>query len=493
MITGTLLDALRSGAFLTRERVRLVGFALLAAYAIGLAYLAVTAHGLSDAQGRPLGTDFSNIYAAGTYVLEGRPEAPFDPALQYAREQAIFGAATPFYGWHYPPFFLFVAAPLALLPYVPALLLWQAATLALYLLAIRAILIGPPWHCASPGPADEARSRLGTTWRTPPPGGGRSARVSGPGGGDGGATHAAAPSPHPGPPPAIRPSPSRGGCSDATTLPAGEGGFADPLWLLLALAFPAVFVNLGHGHNGFLTAALIGAALAVLDRRPVLAGILFGLLAYKPQFGLLVPLALVATARYRSFAAACATVAALLVITTLAFGPPVWEAFFASLHFTRTVVLEAGETGWHKIQSVFALVRMWGGPIALAYAVQSAATLALAVAVVWLWRLKVDFALKAAVLVIAAILATPYSLDYDMTALAPAIAFLAVHGSRHGFAPYEKAALAALWFAPLIARTVAEAVGLPLGVLAMAAVLGLALNRAAATCGLIERFRLAAG
>ena len=104
---------------------------------------------------------------------------------------------------------------------------------------------------------------------------------------------------------------------------------------------------------------------------------------------------------------------------------------------------------------------------------------------------QIDFALKAAVLVIAAILATPYSLDYDMTALAPAIAFLAVHGLRHGFAPYEKTALAAMWLAPLLARTVAEAVGLPLGLIAMAA--GLALSRAAATCAFIERLRLAAG
>ena len=46
-----------------------------------------------------------------------------------------------------------------------------------------------------------------------------------------------------------------------------------------------MFVNIGHGHNGFLTAALIGSALVVLDRRPVLAGVLFGLIAYKPQFG----------------------------------------------------------------------------------------------------------------------------------------------------------------------------------------------------------------
>src|SRR6185312_2585493 len=96
---------------------------------------------------------------------------------------------------------------------------------------------------------------------------------------------------------------------------------ADPLWLLIAIAFPAVFVNLGHGHNGFLTAALFGAALVVLDRRPVVAGILFGLLAYKPQFGVLIPLVLIASGRWRCFAAAAVTVALSAVATTLAFGP----------------------------------------------------------------------------------------------------------------------------------------------------------------------------
>jgi alpha-1,2-mannosyltransferase len=144
----------------------------------------------------------------------------------------------------------------------------------------------------------------------------------------------------------------------------------DPLWLVLALAFPAVFVNLGHGHNGFLTAALIGAALVNLDRRPLLAGVLVGLLVYKPQFGIMFPLVFAATGRWRSFAAAAATVAGLALATTLAFGIPVWDAFLASTHFTRTIVLEAGETGWEKIQSVFSVVRMWGGPVALAYAVR---------------------------------------------------------------------------------------------------------------------------
>ena len=131
---------------------------------------------------------------------------------------------------------------------------------------------------------------------------------------------------------------------------------------------------------------------------------------------------------------------------------------------------------------------MWGGPVALAYTVQSAVTLMVAVALVWVWRARVDFPLKAAALIIAALLATPYSLDYDMTVLAPAIAFLAVNGLRHGFAPYEKTALAALWVAPLVARSIAQAILAPVGVLTMAAVFCLVLHRAAQETRLFERW-----
>src|SRR5690348_322421 len=137
-------DALRSGAWVTRERMRLVAGLVLAFGMIAAVFLVATSDGLNDRFGRPLGTDFSNVYAAGTYMLDGAPAAPFDPPRQYAREQAIFGAATPFFGWHYPPFFLGVAALLALMPYGLALAVWQGVTFALYLLAIRAVLLIPP-------------------------------------------------------------------------------------------------------------------------------------------------------------------------------------------------------------------------------------------------------------------------------------------------------------------------------------------------------------
>lgn len=394
------LRHLRDGDWLTRERVRLVALALLAASALGVIFLVATSDGLNDRMGRPLGTDYSDVYAAGTYVLDGEATAPFNPPRQYQREQAIFGQATQFYGWHYPPFFLGIAALLATMPFWLSLLLWQGVTLGLYLWAVRAIV-----------------------------------------------------------------------------------GVGDKLWLVLAVAFPAVFINLGHGHNGFLTAALIAGALLTLDTRPILAGILIGCLAYKPQFGLLIPLVLVVSGRWRVFFAAAATVALLALAVTLAFGVEVWTAFLASTGFTRTVVLEQGGTGWYKIQSVFSWVRMWHGSVPLAYAVQGAVTLTIAAALALIWRARVPFALQAAALLIGTILATPYSLDYDLMLLAPAIAFLAAGGMQRGFAPWEKTLLAALWLVPLLTRSVAEATLIPLAVPLMLAGFGFLLHRAIAQGG----------
>jgi hypothetical protein len=147
--------------------------------------------------------------------------------------------------------------------------------------------------------------------------------------------------------------------------------------------------------------------------------------------------------------------------------------------FTREVVLERGDTGWHKIQSVFSWARMWGASVGLAYLAQATVTLCVGAALVWLWRTATPFALKAAALLIATLLATPYSLDYDLMLLAPAIAFLAIDGLKRGFAPYEKTLLALLWLVPLIARTVAQASLVPLAVPAMIALFAMIMTRIA--------------
>lgn len=229
-----------------------------------------------------------------------------------------------------------------------------------------------------------------------------------------------------------------------------------------ALAFPATLVNLGHGQNGFLTAALFGFGFLSLERRPLVAGLCFGLLAYKPQFAVLLPVALLAGGHFRAALAAAATVAAMIAASLLAFGPIVWSAFAQSLAFTRQVV-EQGAAGFAKIQSAFAAMRLLGGDIGAAYAVQTTVTLAALCALVRLWRSRADEHAKAAATIAATLLATPYCLDYDMVALGPAIAFLVARAMGKGFWPFEKSILAAVFVAPLAVRPIATLAAIPLG------------------------------
>jgi len=393
---------LRSGQWLTAERARGYSLILLAVYVIATVGWIALSDGLVDRNGKPLGTDFSSFYAAGSLVLDGRAGHVYDLAMHYAREQQIFGAATPYYGWLYPPIFLLVATPLALLPYPLALAAWQGGSFAFYLAVIAAIL-----------------------WRQ-----------------------------------------------------RRDGGPVAGLWLPVAAAFPAVFINLGHGQNGFLTAGLLGAALVALPSRPMLSGILFGLLAYKPQFAVLIPVALLATGQWRTILAAGATVIVLAAASYVAFGPELWWSFAASTETSRKLLLEQGDVGFEKLQSVFAAVRMWGGGVSLAYIVQGLASAVALCSVAWMWRRSADRDLKAALLLVATLLASPHVLDYDLMILAPAIAFMVAAGVARGFRRYEITLLAAAWITPLLAREVAGSTGIPLGLMAVLMLYVLILRRA---------------
>ncbi|MDE2630933.1 MAG: DUF2029 domain-containing protein, partial [Alphaproteobacteria bacterium] len=148
--------------------------------------------------------------------------------------------------------------------------------------------------------------------------------------------------------------------------------------VLLALAAPWTLADLFVGQNGFLTAALIGLVLLNLERRPILSGVLLGLLTYKPQFGLLFPLALAAGGHWRSFVWACATASFLIAFSDFVFGPPTFAAFLDLLPQTTQTLLDEGAVGWSKLQSVYGLVRWLGLPDTAGWTAQAAVTLACA-------------------------------------------------------------------------------------------------------------------
>src|ERR1700744_5631540 len=131
--------------------------------------------------------------------------------------------------------------------------------------------------------------------------------------------------------------------------------------LLLALAVPMLLNNVLVGQNGFLTAALIGGTLYLMPVRPVLSGICLGLLSYKPQYGLLFPLVLIAASQWTVFFTAAIVAVTMAVMSGVAFGTGSWQAFFHWMPAFSQAFLTEGKAPWWKMQSLFALIRYFGG------------------------------------------------------------------------------------------------------------------------------------
>jgi hypothetical protein len=248
-----------------------------------------------------------------------------------------------------------------------------------------------------------------------------------------------------------------------------------PFGLLLALAFPVVLTNTLVGQNGFLTASLIGGALYLMPMRPVLSGICLGLLSYKPQYGLLFPLVLIAASQWTVFFTAGAVAVAMALASWLAFGTESWQAFFHWMPMFSQAFLTEGRAPWGKMQSIFAVVRYFGGTEPIGWLFQWIMSAMVAVVLTLVWRSRISYPLKAAALATGTLLITPYLFLYDLVVLAIAMAFLVRIGLRKGFERHELPALglavALLMFYPLV--------GAPTGFVATLIVSGLI----AARCG----------
>ncbi len=253
----------------------------------------------------------------------------------------------------------------------------------------------------------------------------------------------------------------------------------DRIGYLLAAAFPAVLSNFIVGQNGFLTAGLIGGALLLLESEPVAAGALIGLLSFKPQLGLLFPIALAAGGRWRAFAAAATVTVLLAAAAWLAFGTASWLAFFASLGQASQAFLAQDLADWSKFQTAFGLARTIGGSEMLAWSVQIAVALCAAGAIAALWRSDRAFEIKAAALGTGAMLATPYLFTYDLVILAVPLAFLFRLGRTHGFLAHEAGGIGVACVLILIFPFVKA----PVGFAAVLIVAALIARRALAAAG----------
>jgi alpha-1,2-mannosyltransferase len=370
LATDTWVITLAAG--LRREALTIAAIVMLVGVSVGgLNYFRDANRADSAAL---FGNDYVSFYAAGRLALAGHPEQAYARVAHDAmqRQAAVEakggGNLQNTYYFGYPPTYLSVITPFALLPYYPSLFVFQAITAVLYMAALWLI-----W----PG------------WRT----------------------------------------------------------------ILFALAAPGACIAFGFGQNAFLTAGLVGLALVLLDRRPILAGVLIGCLAIKPQLGLAFPVVLVATLRWRAFAAAVATFLATVSVSLIWPGIEAWRGFASLFEISRSQLLENSRVGFDKIQSLFAALRLYDFPIATAYLAQAALAAAVAALLVTLWRSRADYRLKAAAAAVASLLMTPFCLAYDLLIEVPAAAFFIAYGSSRGFRSGEMAAIAVVLLSPLISAT----------------------------------------
>jgi arabinofuranan 3-O-arabinosyltransferase len=361
------------GASLSRP-VELIGFALIVGQLVYLLASYLQGYWLIAPNGI-VPNDFVDVWAAGRLVLQGNPAEVYDWPTHKAMEVVALGHPFDgYFGWHYPPTYLPVAALLAKMSYVPAQIIFLFSTFCAYMFCQRGII--------------------------------------------------------------------------------GErAGY------FLTAAFPAVLANCIAGQNGFLSAALLGGTLLVLNERPVLAGALLGLLTYKPHLGLLFPIVLAASGHWRTFVTAGVVAALMALASWVAFGTQTWAAFIPSIAHTSQAFLADGWADFAKLQTAFGLVRTLGGSEPLAWSVQGALAFMTTAAVTALWRSRAEYELKAAALAIGALLATPYLYTYDLVVLAVPLAFLWRLASARGFLPHELAGIGAACLLVLIFPLVKAPVG----------------------------------
>ncbi|KFL51988.1 membrane protein [Burkholderia pyrrocinia] len=221
----------------------------------------------------------------------------------------------------------------------------------------------------------------------------------------------------------------------------------DAAWLC-ALAFPGAFLTVIVGQTSLFTAMLAGIGLLALNRRPVCAGICFGLLTMKPQLAVLFPLALLCAGQWRALAAWAATIAGCAALATLAFGVGPWVTFAHVIGNAYTIV-GTGHAKLARMPTVFALATMAGWPAIVARGLQLLSAAAAAIAVVYAWRGACSYALRAATLACACLLVSPYLYDYDLTWYGIVIAWYARYAWTHGWRRFDREWLMLLWPMPL--------------------------------------------
>jgi hypothetical protein len=238
-------------------------------------------------------------------------------------------------------------------------------------------------------------------------------------------------------------------------------------WILLLA--PTTGLNLSFGQNGLFTAALLVGGLRLLDSRPALAGLLFGLLTIKPQLGILIPLALAAGGYWRVMIWAVLGALCLSALSLSLYGPEPWQAWFRAepWGYARNFLETGTGAGIFMQVSPFVSARLVFDNLATAWTLQLVALLLAMAGSVWAFRYVKSPLHRASMLVTATFLASPYAHNYDMAALSLLLIPYLLQTPQTRGEQIAYLVIAAVWLIPLLCMPLA-ALGLPVAPLVLA-------------------------
>lgn len=236
-----------------------------------------------------------------------------------------------------------------------------------------------------------------------------------------------------------------------------------------ALLCPATAINVALGQNAFLSTALLIGGFRAVRKRPLIGGALLGALSFKPQFWILVPIALIALRQWKALSWSFASAVALTAASAAVFRPNLWPQW---LHLALTGYWNSHGT-WSLIgrmsgDSVWACLVTSGVSPSIANLAQIAAVVIGATLVYRSFRLPLPADQKLAVLLGATIFVAPHFMAYDMLMIAVAVSLWLVETAPDGCPSWKWLLACLLWFAPLMNPPAA----MPLGRLTPLFILG---------------------
>lgn len=221
--------------------------------------------------------------------------------------------------------------------------------------------------------------------------------------------------------------------------------------LYAAMCFPGVLMNLNWGQNGLLTVGLFGLAIYNLEKRPVVSGMMFAILCFKPHFALVAFIVLLLSKHWKVFFSAVFFFFVLVILSSGLFGLDTWVVYIKTQLNAPSIILESVWQSTAAIQpSVYSSLKVIGMSGNLAAILQLITAICMFIIILWTWRNINSISLKGVILVLGTLLCTPYYAQYDLVLLILPLIWYLNDCKLNGWLKWDLGIIIMLWLTPLI-------------------------------------------